>query len=55
MNPRVGAAGLTCLFLTLAVARGSAQGGASFRIDETTNAEVHAAFRAGDHTCRALV
>lgn len=55
MNPRVGAAGLTGLFLTLAAARSSAQGGASFRIEETTIAEVHAAFRAGALTCRALV
>lgn len=55
MTPRVGAAGLTCLFLTLTVARGSAQGGAPFRIDETTIAEVHGAFRAGTLTCRALV
>ena len=33
MNPRVGAAGLTGLF-TLAAARSSAQGGASFRIED---------------------
>ena len=55
MNPRVGAAGLTWLLLTLGAAPGFAQTGASFRIDETTIAGVHTAFRAGALTCRSLV
>lgn len=43
------------LLLSLAVRRGSAQERPPFRIDETTIADVHAAFRAGNLTCRALV
>ena len=55
MNPRARAAGVTGLLLTLAATRAPGQRGASFRIDETTIADVHAGFRAGRLTCRALV
>lgn len=55
MRPRVRAAGAAFLLLSVAVTRAAAQERPSFRIDETTIAGVHAAFRAGVLTCRALV
>ena len=55
MSARTRTGPVVCLLLSLAARSGAAQDRPSFRIDETTIAEVHAALRAGSLTCRALV
>src|SRR6185503_17773373 len=55
MNSYRRAAQVGLLLLVLPAGNGSAQSRPGFRVDETTIAGIHAAFRAGGLTCRALV
>ena len=55
MSVRVRAGPVACLLLSLAIRRGSSQERPTFRVDETTIADIHGALRAGRLTCRALV
>ena len=55
MNSYRRAAPVGLLLLLLPAGNGSAQSRPGFRVEETTIAGIHAAFRAGGLTCRALV